>query len=446
MGSQQVSDLVEFGINFRRHEGELIVGQAPGHTYPRHFTAEAYRGINITRPMRKYAESIGAKFIEGLLVTRLLQSEGAVVGVLGIDDKGQTFVINAKSTILATGGGGQIYLRTNNSAGLTGDGYALAYQAGATLRDMEFVQFYPTTWGKQGSKICVYEWLLPIGAILRNSLDEDILKKYGMHNISSVTRDILTRTVMKEIIEGRGIEGNIVVDFATIPEEEAQTVYRGAVIGKEVYLQKLPVAPAVHFFMGGIRINESSETGINGLYAAGEVCGGIHGANRLGGNAISETLAFGTIAGKKAAAMAEKMEQIPTSQNEITAEVERLKELQSGTGQQNLEQLQQSLKQTMWDRVGIIRDRQNLERTQKEILALREQLAAVSPTDHQQLRQTIKLANMLTVSEMVCRSALMRTESRGAHYRIDYPEEDNRQWLKTIEISCLSGEMILRVE
>ena len=217
-------------------------------------------------------------------------------------------------------------------------------------------------------------------------------------------------------------------------------------MSKEGSLDRLLVAPSVHFLMGGIIINENAETGIRGLYGAGEVCGGTHGANRLGGNAISETLVFGTIAGNQAAAAAAKKEPISAPQSEVTAEVERLKGLASGTGRGSLDELRQSLKQTMWDKVGVIRDRRNLEDAQKELLALREQLAAVSLTDHRQLRQTIKLANMLTVSEMVCRSALMRTESRGAHYRIDYSEEDNEQWLKTIEISCLSGEMVLSVK
>ena len=441
---QQVYDLTEFGVNFKRSDQELLVKRMPGHAYPRHVTAEAYKGINITRPMRQYAASIGIQFMEGILVTKLLRAGDTAVGILGIDGKGQVFVVSAKSTILATGGAGEIYLRTNNAIGSTGDGYTLAYEAGAVLRDMEFVQFYPTTWGKHGSKMCIYEGFLPIGATLRNALGEDILKRHGMNEVASVTRDILTRTLMTEIVDGRGVEGNVVFDFTAVPDEKAQELYRSGEMSKVGNLEKLPVAPTAHFFMGGIRINENSETGIDRLYAAGEVCGGIHGANRLSGNAISETLVFGTIAGNQAAASAAKMEQIPVPQSEVTDEVERLKELASGTKGESPEQLRQSLKQTMWDKVGVIRDRQNLEDARKEILALREQLAAVSLTDYRQLTRAIKLVNMLTVSEMVCRAALMRVESRGAHYRTDYPEEDNEQWLKTIEISCRGGEMMLR--
>ncbi len=433
---QQVYDLIEFGVNLRRQNGELLVGgPAPGHTYPRGVGAEASRGINITRPMRQYAASIGTQFMEGILVTKLLRAGDTVVGVLGINDNGQVFAVSAKSTILATGGAGEIYLRTNNATGSTGDGYILAYETGATLRDMEFVQFYPTAWGKEGRKMCMYErLLLRLGGIIRNSLGEDILKRHGMNNVASVTRDMLARTIMKEIGDGRGVEGHVVFDFTNIPEE-----------ARRPYHENLLVAPTTHFFMGGIRINENSETGIDGLYAAGEVCGGVHGANRLATNALSEVFVFGNIAGNQAAVSAAKTKQPPAPQSEITTEVERLKELASSTGRESLDQLQQSLKQTMWDKVGVIRDKQNLEDAQKEILTLRKQLTAVSLTDHRQLLQAIKLANMLAVSEMVCRAALTRTESRGSHYRTDYPEEDNKQWLKTIEISCRSGEMVLRV-
>ena len=441
---QQVYDLMRFGVNFRQRDGEILMRQQPGHSYPRHVNVEALRGVNITRPMRQYAAGMGIQFMEGILVTKLLRAEDRVVGALGIDDKGQVVVLNAKSTILATGGGGQLYLRTNNAIGMTGDGYALAYEVGVTLRDMEFVQFYPTTWGKNGSKMCIYERLLPRDATIRNSLGEDILKRYGMDDFVSVTRDVLTRTIMQEIVAGRGIEGRVIFDLTTMPEEKARELYSSGLVRKGDYPDKVPVAPAVHFFIGGVKINQNGETGVNGLYAAGEVCGGVHGANRLAGNAITEMFVFGTITGDVAATEASKVGRIPPPPGEVAAEVERLIALASGSGGGNLEQLQQSLKQTMWDKVGVIRDRKGLENARREIAALREQLRTVSLIDYRQLSQAVKLANMLTVAEMVCRAALTRTESRGAHYRDDYPEEDER-WLKVIEIHDQNGEMTLSV-
>ncbi len=440
---QQIYDLMEFGVNFRQRDGELVVGRAPGHSYSRNVSVETNRGINITRPMRRYAADIGVQFVEGFLVTRLLPAGATVVGALGINDRGEVCVIGAKATVLATGGGGRIYQRTNNAVGSTGDGYALAYRAGAVLRDMEFVQFYPTAWGKQGGKMCMYEWLLPAGATIRNSLGEDILHRHGIGDVALITRDMLTRAVMQEIAAGRGVEGNVVFDFTTIPEERVQRLYRSGLMSPETNYGRLLVAPTVHFFMGGVVINENAETEIDGLYAAGEVCGGLHGANRLGGNALSETLVFGNIAGKRAAAAAVEKELIPVPQGEVAAEVDRLKKLASGSRQGSPGEIEQSLQQTMWDRVGVIRDKQNLEDAHKRILALREQLAEVSLADYRQLPRKVKLDNMLTVSEMVCRAALMRTESRGAHYRSDYPEEDNEHWLKTVQISRQNGKMVL---
>ncbi len=436
--TQQVHDLIEFGVDFVKSDGDISVWQIPGHTYPRTISAEEFRGVNITRPMRQYAASIGTHFIEGILVTKLLLAEDTVAGALGIDNKGQALVINAKFVILATGGAGHLYLRTNNAIGLTGDGYALAYEAGAALRDMELVQFYPITLGKHGSKLCLYERLIPRGATIMNSLGEDILKRHGIDDFVSATRDKVARLIMTEILEGRDIDGSVIFDLSAVPQHEAREFYHGGQFG-EVH-----VAPAAHFFMGGVTINENGETSIDGLYAAGEVCGGVHGANRLGSNALAETLVFGALAGNRAAARALKMKRAPLPGDEVAAEVERLNELASGSDSGSLDELQQSLKQTMWNKVGIIRDKQSLEDAQGEVVALREHLRSTSVTDFQGLFRAVKLANMLTVAEMVCKASLFRTESRGAFYRTDYPEEDNEQWLKTIEIRCQSGEMVLR--
>ncbi len=440
---QQVDDLQEFGVSFVRREGELRVGRAPGHSFPRHVSVVENRGINITRPMRQYAAGIGVRFLEGVRVTDLLRDGNRVVGVLGLDVRGQVSVIGAGSTVLATGGAGRAYLRTNNAVGSTGDGYALAYRVGAVLRDMEFVQFYPTGWRKDGSKMCFYEGLLPIGATIRNSLGEDILAKHGLSDFTLVTRDRLARAIMTEIAEGRDVDGNVIFDLTTVPEDRARALQAARRMSQAVGYEKVPVSPTVHFFMGGIRTNENAETGVGGLYAAGEVCGGIHGANRLGGNAISETLVFGEIAGNRAAAAVAGLQSVPVPDSEVNAGMERLRERGSGRRRESLDWLRQSLRQTMWDKVGVIRYGLKMEEALGEIAALREQLRLASLADYRDLYQAAKMANTLTVAEMVCRAALTRTESRGAHYRSDYPEEDNERWLKNIEISRGNGEMVL---
>jgi len=440
--TQQVYDLMQFGVNFEKQNGDLKVQNSPGHTYPRNVVG-VKAGISLTKPMREYATSVGVQFEEGILVTKLLKVRDMVTGVLGIDDKGQVLILKAKSTILATGGAGELYLRSDNALGTTGDGYALAYEIGASLRDMDFVQFYPTALGEYARKVCDYGILVSQGAIIRNSLGEDILEKYGIKELKLMTRDILSKAMMIEIAENRGIGDNLALDFTGIPEEEIKIVHQFT--HSRYYPEKVLVAPTAHFFMGGVEINENCETKFDGLYAAGEVCGGAHGANRIEGNAITETLVFGTIAGGRAATRASKMKQIPPPGSQVAAEVEKLRELTSHQGRENLNELQQSLKQIMWRKVGIIRNEKGLADAQREILALREQLRAASPADYRQLSQAIKLGNMLTVSEMVCKAALARTESRGAHYRTDYPEQNDAQWLKTIEVYCHNGEMMLRV-
>jgi succinate dehydrogenase/fumarate reductase flavoprotein subunit len=442
--TQQVYDLMRFGCNFRKTDEELIIRHGSGHTYPRGVAVESFKGINITIPMRRYAAEIGVKFIEGILVTRLLQADHGVVGVLGLDNKGQVVIINAKSTILATGGAGQIYLKTSNAPETTGDGYALAYEAGATLRDMEFVQFYPTTWGRNVRKLCSYERYMPVGATLKNSLGQDILKVQGIKNVTSVTRDRLTRIIMREIIEGRAIDGDLIFDFTTVNRENTEELYRSGLMHKSSFPDNLPVSPCVHFFMGGAKVNENGETCITGLYAAGEVCGGLHGANRLMGNAISEALVFGTIVGKTVSVAASKVDRVPPPQSEVSDEIERLNKLASTGDRRDVNQLHQALKHVMWEKVGILRSKKSLEDAREEIDALREQLTAISPSDYRQLPQVVKLNNMLTVSEMVCSAALMRTESRGSHYRTDYAEEDDKEWLKVIEIACRDNKMLFK--
>ena len=441
--AQQVNDLIKFGVKFQKTDGDLWVGQIPGHMYPRHVVSER-RGISLTKPMREYAARIGIQFKEGILITRLLKAGNTVVGALGIDNEGQVCLFNAKSTILTTGGAGEVYLRTSNTVGSTGDGYALAYECGVSLRDMEFVQFYPTGLLEKPRKGWPYEGFIGAGATIRNRLGEDVLERHGMKDFALLTRDVFARAIMTEIIEGRGIKGGVVVDVTTAPKEEvAKRIPKSSQARR--FPEQIRIAPTTHFFSGGVKINENCETEIDGLYAAGEVCNGVHGANRLGGNAIAEIFVFGAIAGEKAAARALGTEGMSANQSEVLAEVERLGNLASQQGRENLSKLHQSLKKTMWYKAGIIRDKQGLEEAIKEIRSIRDRLNRVSVASYSQLIKVIELSNMLTVSEMICRGALKRVESRGAHYRTDYPEENNEQWLKNIEISCVNGDITLRV-
>jgi fumarate reductase (CoM/CoB) subunit A len=438
---QQVRDLIGFGVNFRRCDEELYVRHMFGHRYPRHVCGDTFMGTSITRPMREYALKMGVQFLEGILITKLMMTGGRAAGAFGMNAKGEGVAFKAKSTILATGGAGQLYLRTNNASRITGDGYALAYDIGATLRDMEFVQFYPAAWGKNGTMLCSYERFLDRGGIIRNVLGEDILRKHGIRASASLTRDVVSKIIMLEILDGRGDEDYVFFDLSTLSQEEIRTLCRYGSMKRKDYSEKLGVAPTVHFFMGGVKVTENGETGIDGLFAAGEVCGGAHGANRLAGNAITEMLVFGTIAGDQAASSALRNSWVSISQKEAAVEFERIKGMAIGSSKDNLDELEQCLKQTMWHKAGIIRNMKDLRDAQREISLLRERLEGVPLRDTRQWRKGIKLSSMLKVAEMVCGAALRRTESRGAHYRSDYPEENNAYWLTTIEVSNQHGEM-----
>jgi succinate dehydrogenase/fumarate reductase flavoprotein subunit len=438
---QQFYDLGEFGAKYQEKDGKPLIAPVPGHKYPRHLFFEARRGTSFTVPMRKYTSSMGVRFTEGVLVTKLLRNGNRVVGALGIDKTGQCTLFHARATVLASGGAGGIYLRTNNAIGISGDGYALAYEAGATLGDMEFVQFYPTSECRTGRKMVMYEPLVRKGLTLENALGEEILGKYGMREKTKITRDVLARAIMMEIFEGRGIDGCLLMGTEENPEDSAGNSPIGRSKSSEESQREHKVAPTTHFFMGGVKINEKSEAGIKGLYAAGEVCCGVHGANRLAGNAITETFVFGTIAGNQAASEAKKQNRINIPESEISSEIKRLREMTSSQGEEILEELEVKLRRTMWEKVGILRDREGLETALGEILTLREQTRTIPASGAKELIRAVKLANMLTVSEMVCRAALLRAETRGAHYRRDFPEEDNEHWLKSIEILKQNGEM-----
>ncbi|MFQ5826557.1 MAG: FAD-binding protein [Dehalococcoidia bacterium] len=442
---QQVRDLQQFGVKLVRKDGGIRLNQLPGHSYARSVNCVEGLGTGLTLPLRRQALSMGVRVVEGVLITRLLRAGNTAVGAMGLDRGGGLFVFSARATVLAAAGLGQVYLRTNNAAGATGDGYALAYQAGLPLADMEFIQFYPTSPGEfKGTGLIVYETLVAReGGVVRNSLGENILPKHGIENPMVMTRDRLARAIMTEILEGRSLEGSLVLDLSHLDEGRFERLRpilpRGSPPGKRRFL----VAPTTHFAMGGVMIDEKAQTRLEGLYAAGEVCGGVHGANRLASNSLTEVFVFGTVAGGNAARRAAKMERPPLDGQEISAERERIESLASSQGGEGVEELRRELRSTMWLRAGIIRDGPGLRDALGDIGRLQERYRAVSVSGPGELLRAIELGGMLTVSEMICRAALERTESRGSHYRADYPRENNEQWLKNIVISCRDGEMTL---
>jgi fumarate reductase (CoM/CoB) subunit A len=433
---QQVLDLENFGVRFRKRGKDFHMALMAGHTYPRNVFGDNAVGTDLTRPLRDHAAGVGVEHKEGVLITKLLTAGDAVVGAMGFDEAGGVSIFNAKSTILATGGAGHVHLSTSNAVGSTGDGFVLAYDVGVPLVDMEFVQF--TLSGPNAEMFCARE-----GAIVQNSKGENILEKYDIGDPVKMTRDALSRAIMMEILEGNSDDGlTLILDTTPISDDRFERLR--VLLPKNTPRNKryFNVGLQSHFFMGGAKIDENTETCIEGLYAAGEVCGGIHGASRLGGNGLAEAFVFGRIAGDRAAQRARNVEKHSLDSSQITDEVERLEKLATSGGE-DIKELERSMKTTMWNRSGIVRNEKELTKALEEILSLKERFHQISLEGHRALADAIKLGNMLEVSEMLVRAALFRTESRGAHYRSDYPEENDSEWLKNVVITRHDDRMRL---
>jgi succinate dehydrogenase/fumarate reductase flavoprotein subunit len=421
-------------VKFSEKEGRISIDHVPGHSYPRHVHTQGRLGKNLMIPLRSYAEKIGVRFVDRAFITKLLTAEGRIAGAAGVAQGGTFFAVAAPAVVLATGGFAQAYLRNNNAAGMTGDGHALAFDLGVPLKDMEFVQFYPTASGPLGNRLFLYEALIfQAGARLKNASHEDIIAKYGLNDPMFLTRDRLTRAIMTEILEERGIMGGVIVDLRPVSKARLASLRHFLPAVSAHGDKELIVSPTAHFCMGGVSINENAETTVQGLFAAGEVCAGFHGANRLGGNALVEVFAMGAIAGENAGKRVEESNQPHLPEQALLAEQERLTSLFS-LGHGDLRELSRDLKTVMWERAGIIRDRKGLEEALEKVSIIEGRIGDVRVQGYRQLMRYLELKHLLLLSEMVCRAVLVRTETRGAHYRSDYPSEDDENWLKNIVI------------
>jgi succinate dehydrogenase/fumarate reductase flavoprotein subunit len=309
--------------------------------------------------------------------------------------------------------------------------------------DMEFVQYYPTASGKRGNNLLLYEGFLFKGAVLKNSDNENILDKHGLNDPKTITRDLLAQTIFKEIMGGFAREHGLLMDLKGVSDDLITKLKpmlpKGASERRECI-----VSPTTHHTMGGIMIDFSTRTTLPGLFAVGEVCGGMHGANRLAGNALAEIFSMGGIAGSNAASYAKESEMGNTPDDQIENERIRLESLFSQDGEDSLS-LIKSLKKMMWQKAGIVRNQDDLENAVAQIEDFRSRGRNCRIETTKDLMHNLGLQNMLLLSEMVCRSALLRTESRGSHWRPDFPQENNANWLKNIVIRKENNEMMLDI-
>jgi succinate dehydrogenase / fumarate reductase flavoprotein subunit len=371
--------------------------------------------------------------------------EGRCVGVLGFHFfEGRIVPIQAKTVILATGGYGRIYLRSTNAVINTGSGCFLAYQAGVPLEDMEFVQFHPTS--LYGTNILITEGARGEGGYLINANGERFMERYAPHLMELGPRDIVSRGAQTEIDQGRGFEGGYVhLDLRHLGREKIMDRLPGIrqiamdFAGVDPILEPIPIQPAQHYSMGGIPTNADGETQLSGLFAAGEcACVSVHGANRLGGNSLLETLVFGERAGRKAAEQAGKGKETLGK----TIFLERQGAFQSGLeeifGRKAEEPtflIRNEMKALMTSRVGIFREESGLLTAREKIQELKRRflktgLKQKSLAFNSEFVQYWELEGMLHLAEAIVEGALARKESRGSHFRLDYPKRDDEHWLR----------------
>lgn len=443
---ERLTELESYGALFDRQEsGELNQRPFGGQTYRRTCFQGDRTGHEMMTALKEEVIRQDIQTVEEVMITSLLQDEGGRVGgACGISLPSTELVIfQAKSTIIATGGAGWLYPVTSNALQKTGDGYALAWNAGADLLDMEQVQFHPTGMLYPDSRrgVLVTEAVRGEGGRLINSQGERFMTKYDSRG-ELATRDVVARAIYNEIMEGRGTEnGGVYLDVTHLPpeviEEKLETMLlQFQDVGVDIREEPMEVAPTAHHFMGGTRINPHCETNVANLYAAGEAAGGVHGANRLGGNALAETQVFGRRAGESAAKNVAKsnFELNPAFLEEEEGRIKKLFQ----EGDYYPFQLKKELQEVMWNNVAIIRREEGLKSALNDIHVIRDKMARMKlPEGHgynQHLLDALELENMVLIAELVTKSALIREESRGAHYRADFPKTRD-EWKKSIVLN-----------
>ncbi|NOZ58507.1 MAG: fumarate reductase subunit A [Euryarchaeota archaeon] len=454
---KRIIELEQFGAAFDRIEPEKFDQRYFG---GQRFRRTVHRGDRTGHEMmsalKEEAYRVGVEVLEEVAITRLLTGDGRLTGATGLDlIHGRFLLFKAKAIVLATGGAGRLYSITTNPYQKTGDGYALAYNAGAELIDMEMVQFHPTgmVYPPSASGLLVTEAVRGEGGKLYNAKGERFMARYDPERMELSTRDVVTRAIFTEISQGRGTpNGGVYLDLTHVPDEVIEqklgTMLKQFLdVGVDIRREPMEVSPSAHHFMGGVRTHEDCRsTRLRNLFACGEVNGGVHGANRLGGNSLAETQVFGAIAGKNAAEEAKRHGYASVPRKALEEEHDRIFRFESGEGVLPYE-VRSRLQRTMWEKVGIVRSRQSLEEALREIAQLRSRLNEVTVEAglryNLQLLAAVELDNMLLVAEMIARSALLRTESRGAHFRSDYPEEDPR-WVKNIVVSRAADGMVVK--
>jgi len=443
---KRLVDLENYGALFDRKEnGEIDQRPFGGQTYRRTCCQGDRTGAELLNALKEEIIRRDIECIEEVMITSLITDDDQVIGATGLDLKDSSLIyFKAKSVILASGGAGQLYPVTSNTFQKNGDGYAISYRAGADLVDMEQIQFHPTGMVAPESKkgVLVTEAVRAEGGKLINSEGERFMSKYAPEKMELATRDVVARSIYQEIIEGRGTEnGGVYLDISHLDDdyidEKLETmVLQFENVGVDIKHGPIEVAPTAHHFMGGLKINTDASTSLKNLFGAGEVCGGVHGANRLGGNALADTQVFGKISGVSASEAAKSTE-LKSNDEQVQLEADRIQNLIK-EGSIKPQEFKENIKRLMWEKVAIVREEKTLNEALKELQEMQEDLVNLNVSDKKQynteLVTALEVINMVEICILTVKSAILRRESRGAHFRSDFPQTDDN-WKKSIVMS-----------
>jgi fumarate reductase (CoM/CoB) subunit A len=441
----RMADLIAWGAVFDVTDDREIA-QRPfgGQRFPRTCYAGDRTGHEMIATLVEHLRGSGVRQLQDTAVVELLKDGGRVTGAAMLDRNGDLIICNADATVLATGGGTRVYDISTNCAAGTGDGFALGYRAGAELIDMEMVQFHPTgaVYPYDARGRLITEAVRGEGGVLLNNDGERFMTRYDPERMELSTRDVVSRSIATEILEGRGTpHGGVFLDVshlpaATIEERLPVMLEQFLAFGVDIRKEPMEVAPTAHHIMGGLRITPEGRTTLPGLFACGEVTGGVHGANRLGGNALADTQVFGKRAGESAGKEAVRGGTVTRSR--IEGLRAHLDEYYTGTTAPA--DIVGRLRQAMWDGAGIFRTEKSLVETGRVI----DELSALTPraAGAQNLLECRTVENMLVLSRLIVQGALLRSESRGAHVRKDILQDwtpDRSPYMHTYQSLSRAG-------
>ena len=450
---ENLIDLEHMGVIFNRdEEGRLGTRRFGGQSVARTFFVGAITGSAMLHVLYEQTVKQNAQVYEEWFVTKLIIEDGECRGVIAMDiHSGKLEIIKAKSVILATGGIGRIFEPSTNALICTGDGLALAYDVGASLMDMEMIQYHPT--GLAGNGILLSEGARGEGAYLLNSNGERFMEDYAPEYLELASRDVVSRAEQTEINEGRGIDGCVLLDCRHLGKskieeklgylQEVAIEFRGIDLAE----QPIPVKPTMHYIMGGIKTDFMGQTDIPGLFAAGECANvSVHGANRLGANSLLDTIVFGRRSARGAIEYSSQINSISKSKEELNNETKRIQNIINRTNGERSATLRNEMGEAMTSGIGVFRDTKSIKIAKQKVLNLIDRYENTSIDNKGKIFNTdlifnLELKYMLDVALTICIGAENRKESRGAHYRTDITERDDKNWLKHTHVAKTDGEV-----